>query len=219
MPRSKPEYSDDLNQGVDYLELLGVDETASAEDVVSAFRAKIRAVHPDLNGGRHDPDAVGRIARARKTLTGENREAYLKAREAKREAQREASRPQPNAAPESHATAPNASEGAQDDAHARVWKWATEEFRRKTAAEARRRATEPRPRPEYQTPRTAPDNRDAEACQRVVEEALRHMWERQRGSESPGRGIPSPQARPRSDEIIRDAHRRMAEDRAKKRWQ
>lgn len=134
MPRSGPEYSDDLRQGVDYFEVLGVDETASAEEVVAAFRARIKAVHPDLNGGKHDPEAVGRIARARKTLTGADREAYTKALVARRDAV------EPRTAPPQD-PAPGVADDAWDGPEARAWRWAAEEVRRRTEAESRSRST------------------------------------------------------------------------------
>ncbi|MEO7921194.1 MAG: J domain-containing protein, partial [Thermoanaerobaculia bacterium] len=49
----RPEYQDDLDAGTDYFELLGVPEYASEEEIVSAFRARIRKVHPDVGG---EPD-------------------------------------------------------------------------------------------------------------------------------------------------------------------
>ncbi len=144
MPRSGPEYGDDLRQGVDYFEVLGVDETASAEEVVAAFRARIKAVHPDLNGGKHDPEAVGRIARARKTLTGADREAYTKARKAHRDAA------EPRTAPPQQ-PAPGAAGDVWGGPEARAWRWAAEEVRRRAEAEARsqntaKRAASPPPR-------------------------------------------------------------------------
>ena len=50
MPRSGPEYSDDLRQGVDYFEVLGVDETAILWDVISVSAGTRGAqilLHPD----------------------------------------------------------------------------------------------------------------------------------------------------------------------------
>ncbi len=46
---------------VDHYRILGVDETASAEQVRSAFRRAAKAHHPDRNPG--DPDAALRFRR------------------------------------------------------------------------------------------------------------------------------------------------------------
>ena len=60
--------------------MLGVPETASPADILSAFRTRIRAVHPDLNGGAGDREVLEVLVRARQTLTGPDRDAYLAAR-------------------------------------------------------------------------------------------------------------------------------------------
>ena len=60
--------------------MLGVPETASPAEILSAFRTRIRAVHPDLNGGRGDREVLEVLVRARQTLTGPDRDVYLAAR-------------------------------------------------------------------------------------------------------------------------------------------
>lgn len=75
-----PDYQRDLDDGIDYFELLGVPEEADAAEIVSAFRAKVRAVHPDGKVGGGDPDQVAVLARARSALVGPDRPAYEGAR-------------------------------------------------------------------------------------------------------------------------------------------
>lgn len=93
-PTSSRDSQRDIEAGIDYFELLGVREEAEAAEVVSAFRARVRAVHPDANTGGGDPERVALLVRARSALTGPGREAYegsLRAHRAKRamEANRE----------------------------------------------------------------------------------------------------------------------------------
>lgn len=52
--------------------------------MVSAFRARVRTVHPDANAGAGDPERVALLVRARSTLTGPGREAYANALRAHR---------------------------------------------------------------------------------------------------------------------------------------
>lgn len=248
MPRSGPEYGDDLRQGVDYFEVLGVDETASAEEVVAAFRARIKAVHPDLNGGKHDPEAVGRIARARKTLTGADREAYTKARKAQRDAAEPQTAPPPQAAP-------GAAGDVWDGPEARAWRWAAEEVRRRAEAEARsrsasQRATSPPPRaarpaarsgsvgpsswatggpatrpgadqvprrpsspPSISTPPSpGPAGKRPKPTAPVRETVAPPSFPRRRAPMDP------PRSRPTPDEILRDVQRRSAEILEEARW-
>lgn len=81
-PRStkNPEYHDDLRRGTDYFAVLGVPETATHAEILSAFRTRIRAVHPDLNDGKGDRETLELLVRARQMLTGPDRVAYLDAR-------------------------------------------------------------------------------------------------------------------------------------------
>jgi len=63
--------------------VLGLDETASVEELVSAFRTRIRAVHPDHHDGGGDRERLELLVRARQTLTGSDRAAYLAERAAR----------------------------------------------------------------------------------------------------------------------------------------
>lgn len=76
-PLSFDEYKRDIEVGINYFELLGVPEEADAAEVVSAFRSRIRAIHPDTNAGGGDPEQVAVLVRARSTLAGPEREAYV----------------------------------------------------------------------------------------------------------------------------------------------
>jgi curved DNA-binding protein CbpA len=60
--------------------VLGVPETASHAEILSAFRTRIRAVHPDLNDGKGDRETLELLVRARQMLTGPDRISYLDAR-------------------------------------------------------------------------------------------------------------------------------------------
>lgn len=246
MPRSGPEYGDDLRQGVDYFEVLGVDEAASAEEVISAFRAKIRAVHPDVNEGKHDPEAVGRIARARKTLTGADREAYVKARQA----QREAPRPQPSTASPTPA-ASAASGDAWDIPEDRAWQRAADEVRRRAEAEARGREESERAARTPRAARPTPDARPSPGARagggasqaRATDESPRPRPSPESASSSQqpaaprstprpferdplippfpaGRRTPMPprRVRPTADEILQRVQRRSAEILDEARW-
>lgn len=72
-----PAYQDDVRRGIDYHAVLGVPETANEEALLSAFRARIRAVHPDLNAGVGDRETLELLVRARQTLTGPDRTLYI----------------------------------------------------------------------------------------------------------------------------------------------
>lgn len=79
-PTKRPAYEHDLGRGIDYFEVLGLNETASVEELISAFRVRIRAVHPDHHDGGGDRETLELLVRARQTLTGPERTAYLEAR-------------------------------------------------------------------------------------------------------------------------------------------
>ena len=117
-PLKRPEYHDDLDGGIDYYEVLGIVETSTPEEILSAFRVRIREVHPDLGG---DHDAAARLLRARRVLTGDERgdydavrsakvreahERYLRADAARREADERVARAQRNAAESRRPPAP-----------------------------------------------------------------------------------------------------------------
>lgn len=99
-PTKRPAYEHDLRRGIDYFEVLGLNETASVEELISAFRVRIRAVHPDHHDGGGDRETLELLVRARQTLTGADRDSYLVARAARAaashdpgESQRAAARP------------------------------------------------------------------------------------------------------------------------------
>lgn len=77
---NRPDYHGDLDDGIDYYEVLGVVETSTPEQILSAFRVRIREVHPDLGG---DHDTAARLLRARRVLTGDERADYDAVRAAK----------------------------------------------------------------------------------------------------------------------------------------
>lgn len=80
--------------------MLGVPETASHAEILSAFRTRIRAVHPDLNDGKGDRETLELLVRARQMLTGPDRIAYLDARARRAAAGSPApGRPRPSAPP------------------------------------------------------------------------------------------------------------------------
>ncbi len=87
LPTSSRDSQRDIEAGIDYFKLLGVREEAEAAEVVSAFRARVRAVHPDANAGAGDPGRVALLVRARSTLAGPEREAYTNALRAHRSKQ------------------------------------------------------------------------------------------------------------------------------------
>lgn len=84
--------------------MLGLDETASVEELVSAFRARIRAVHPDHHAGGGDRETLELLVRARQTLTGADRDAYLAARAARAAASHDPRKSRPATARASAAT-------------------------------------------------------------------------------------------------------------------
>ena len=47
-----PDYHDDLESGIDYYELLRVGERAMEEEILAAFRIRVRVVHRKLEPGR-----------------------------------------------------------------------------------------------------------------------------------------------------------------------
>ena len=97
-PTSSRDSQRDIEAGIDYFKLLGVREEAEAAEVVSAFRARVRAVHPDANAGAGDPERVALLVRARSTLMGPEREAYtiaLRAHRAKHAARATPPTPRP----------------------------------------------------------------------------------------------------------------------------
>lgn len=114
--------------------MLGLDETASVEELVSAFRARIRAVHPDHHDGGGDRERLELLVRARQTLTGSDRDAYLAAR-----AVRAAAAPAPGVPRPSTADARTARSAADDI----MSRWATAAQRAR--AEWPTRAPQPRP--------------------------------------------------------------------------
>lgn len=131
--------------------MLGVPETASHADILSAFRKRIRAVHPDLNDGKGDRETLELLVRARQMLTGPNRVAYLDAR-----ARRAAAAPPAPSRPRS--SAPSETDEPFIDI--------SEVLRRARAAQ-RQRPASPRPDPR----RTVYDDTISEGARRA--EAVR----------------------------------------------
>jgi hypothetical protein len=78
--------------------VLGLDETASVEELVSAFRARIRAVHPAHHDGGGDRERLELLVRARQTLTGSDRAADLAERAARASAAPAPGVPRPSTA-------------------------------------------------------------------------------------------------------------------------
>lgn len=150
-PTKRPAYEHDLRRGIDYFEVLGLNETASVEELISAFRVRIRAVHPDHHDGGGDRETLELLVRARQTLTGPDRTAYLEAR-----ASRAATRPEPG-----RWSPPSASARTEAAAGSDVMsRWA--------AAAQRAYATRP-PRP----PQAARERVADDAVRETVREATR----------------------------------------------
>ncbi len=69
----RPEYEDDLTEGIDYFALLRVSLTASQIEVFSGYREILKETLPF--GGPSEFEA-GLLERAKRTLTGPDRAAY-----------------------------------------------------------------------------------------------------------------------------------------------
>ncbi len=138
--------------------MLGVPETASPAEILSAFRTRIRAVHPDLHDGTGDREVLEVLVRARQTLTGPDRGAYLEAR-ARRMT--------------SSARVPPAAGRSQRGPVAEQNLDFSEVFRRAAAARRARSAPPPPPPPPRPAPSVDPFVEAAHHAQRTRDE-VRH---------------------------------------------
>ncbi len=58
-----------------YYRILGVEPTASPEEIKSAYRARVRSTHPDLDGGNGQTEEFKRVKEAYEALSDPHKRA------------------------------------------------------------------------------------------------------------------------------------------------